>query len=160
MSVEIVPARLTHVGPLAANMRDMDREECLTLGRSPKEALRGGLRCSLSAFTALEGQSPIAMFGVVPEAILGGVGRVWLLGTDRVLDHPRDLLVIGRAMIADWLKTFERLENAVTAENEPAIRMLRHWGFSLDDEPFAHGGAGWLRFWRERAAIQAPRMAA
>lgn len=155
MTIKLVPARLVHVGPIAANMRRIDRLECTALGRSPKEALRGGLRCSLSAFTALEDQIPIAMLGVVPEALMGGIGRIWMLGTDRVFQNPRALLALAPPILDDWLSTFARLENIISAENEAALRLLRRWGFSIDDATEVRGGVEFVRFWRERAAIQA-----
>lgn len=153
--IELVPARLIHCGPLANNLRLTDRRECEALGRTPKEALRSGLRCSLSAFTALDGQIPIAMLGVVPEAILGGVGRIWLLGTDKVFANPRALLGLAPPVLAYWFETFARLENIISTENEPALRLLRKWGFTIDDKPEMRGGIEFVRFWRERAAIQA-----
>lgn len=152
--IRIVPARLTHVGPIASKMRHFDVRECEALGRSPKEALRTGLRCSLSAFTAID-EIPVAMFGVVPEALMGGVGRVWFLGTDQVHQCPRELLVIGRRMIAGWLDSFSRLENVVSTENEAAVRLLEKWGFTVDDKKEDHRGVEFVAFWRERAAIQA-----
>jgi hypothetical protein len=148
--IRLIPARLTHVGPLASNMRETDRRECEALGRTPREALRGGLRCSLSVFTAIDGQIPVAMLGVVPEAVLGGVGRVWLLGTDRVFANPRALLRLGPLVFNEWLGTFSRLENIISLENEPALRLLRRWGFSIADETEVHGGVEFVRFWRER----------
>jgi hypothetical protein len=155
VTVDIVSARLTHTGPLAANLRQIDRQECEALGRTPKDALRGGLRCSLEAFTALEGEIPIAMFGVVPEQLMGGLGRVWLLGSDRVFMNPRALLAFGPWFVEHWLQTFERLENEISVNNEAAIRLLRKWGFSIGGEHSVHGGVAFVNFWRERAAIQA-----
>jgi hypothetical protein len=151
----LVPASLVHVGPISANMRAVDRRECEALGRTPKDALRSGLRCSLSAFTATEDKSPIAMLGVVPEAILGGIGRVWLLGTDRVFANPRALLALGPPVFDYWLETFDRLENIISLENRPALRLLKRWGFFIGQEVQLHGGMEFVRFHLERAAIQA-----
>lgn len=152
MRCEVVPARLTHVGWLASNMREEDRRECRALGRTPKDALRTGLRCSLSAFTAIdETGKPVAMFGVVPVSLLSRLGRVWFLGSDHVFRYSRQLREQGPGIIEDWFGTFERLENIVTADNHKAIRLLKHWGFAVGGKPEMHGGAQFLSFWIERA---------
>lgn len=161
MSCTFVYARLTHVGWLASNLRAMDRIECEALGRTPKDALRNGLRCSLQPLTALDDQrKPGAMMGVVPISMIEGEGRVWLLGTEAIYDHGRDLIAYGPWIIRHWLRTFRSLENIIAAENVRAIRLLRHWGFSFNDEPRMHGGVEFLPFRIERAAIQAQRLAA
>lgn len=154
METKLVPARLVHVGPLAANMRAIDRRECEAMGRSPKEALRGGLRCSLSAFTAMDGTKPVAMLGVVPLSLLNGNGVVWMLGTDTVFQCGRQLVRDGRLIVGEWLNTFSRLENLVASENAKALRLLKAWGFVIDDKPEVHGGVEFLPFHIGRAAIQ------
>lgn len=157
----VVPARLTHVGWLANNMRDEDRRECEALGRTPKDALRTGLKCSLEAFTALgESGKPVAMFGVVPVSLMSRLGRVWFLGSDDVFRYSRQLLEQGPGIIASWLETFALLENIVAADNVKAIRLLKHWGFTVGGKPESHRGVEFLPFVIERAAIQAPRLVA
>lgn len=142
-------------------MREIDRIEAGALGRSPKDALRSGLRCSYEAFTALDDNDrPQAMMGVVPLSMIEGRAAVWFLGTDAVFGHARDLISYGPFFVGHWLKTFRRLENIVAAENRNAIGLLRRWGFELGDEPRMHGGVPFLPFHIERTAIQAPALAA
>jgi hypothetical protein len=155
------PARLTDIGPIASNMREMDRVEAVALGRSPKEALRSGLRCSYEAFTATDDEDrPQAMMGVVPLSMISGRGAVWMLGTEAIYDHGRDLLSYGPFFISHWLETFRRLENIVAVENLKAIRLLRHWGFIVGESVEMHRGVAFLPFHIERTAIQATALAA
>jgi hypothetical protein len=156
----LVPARLTHVGWLATNMREIDRIECEALGRSGKDALRSGLRCSLSAYTAMEGGRPLAMLGVVPVDLLSGRGVVWMLGTEDVYRHGRALLTLCPLVIGDWLETFRLLDNIISADNHRAIRLLKRLGFTVSDEAQAHGGVEFVSFRIERAAIQEQRLVA
>lgn len=151
MAVHLIPASLLHVGPIASNIRPIDRAECEALGRTPKEALRSGLRCSLSAYTAMEGGRPLAMLGVVPIDLMNGRGTVWMLGTERVFRHGRALLGFGPIVLADWLTTFTTLDNIISADNHRAIRVLRRWGFDISDRPQVHGGVTFLPFRMERA---------
>jgi hypothetical protein len=161
LSCTFVPARLVHCGPLAANLREMDRLECRALGRTPKDALRSGLRCSLDALTALdENGKPGAMMGVVPVSMIEGRGTAWMLGTEEIYRHGRDLLTYGPLIVEHWLQTFRVLENIIAAENVRAIRLLRHWGFTVGESGKMHGGVEFVPFHIERAAIQAQRLAA
>lgn len=153
--VELVPARLTHIGPLAHNLRAIDRLEAEALGQSPKNALRIGLRRSLSVFTAIGGgKSPIAMLGVVPVSLLAGRGMVWMVGTDEVYREGRALLTLGPRVIGHWLETFEVLENIVATRNTRAIRLLVRWGADVGGEVETHRGVDFVPFRFRRGAIQ------
>jgi len=144
--VELVPARLVHVGPIASRMREIDRIEAEAMGRTPKDALRIGLRASLSAFTALGEGKPLAMMGVVSTSLISSRAAVWFLGRDEVFDHGREMLTIGPKVLGHWLETFEVLENIVAVQNVRATRMLRKWGFEIGDAVQAHGGVDFVPF--------------
>lgn len=157
--MRIVPASLVHVGPLALKMRAQDRRECEALGRTPKDALRWGLRTSLYALTATtDGGEPMAMFGVVTVSSLGGVARPWFLGTDRVFMHTRDLLCIGSRIISWWRSEYQCMENIVSTENVKAIRLLQHWGFVVGGKEEVYRGVAFVPF--HLPAIQAQAIAA
>lgn len=150
----MVPASLTHVGPLANNMRAVDRLECEALGRRPKEALRLAIRTSMTALTALDSEGkPLCMFGVCPTGLLTGRGVPWLLGTDALLDHATDLMRGGPRVLAWWFETFVELENIVAVQNVKAIALLRHWGAEIGEEVQVHRGVEFVAF-RFTAAIQ------
>lgn len=131
----------------------MDRVECEALGRTPKDALRWGLRCSQDAWTALDDGKPGAMMGVVSDGLLEGSGRVWFLGTDEVYRHGRDLMTYGPLFVERWLTAFSKLHNIVAAENVKAIRLLRRWGFEVGvGDDVEHGGVPFKRFRLARVA--------
>lgn len=156
--MRIVPARLTHVGPLATKMREEDRRECLALGRTPKEALRMGLKLSLYAMTAIEDSGEVtAMFGLNIVSAIEGRACPWFLGTDRVFMHGRDLLCTGGRILSWWRSEYPYLENLVSVENVRAIRLLRRWGFSVGGREEVHRGVAFVPF---RSAIQAVMKAA
>lgn len=98
--------------------------------------------------------------GVVPISMMEGRATVWMLGSDVIYDHGRDLLTYGPLILEHWLETFRRLENIVAAQNTKAIRLLRHWAFTIGDQAQTHGGVAFLPFHIERAAIQATALAA
>lgn len=149
--IELVPAKLTHVGPLATNMRAIDRLEAEAMGRTPKDALRIGLRTSLSSYTALEDGKPAAMMGVVSTSLLGARGLVWMLGTDGVFRHGRELVTIGPRIIGHWLETFAVLENVIATQNHRAIRLLVKWGAIVGGEVQTMRGVEFVPFRFERS---------
>lgn len=115
------------------------------MGRTPKGALRHGLMTSNKAWTALVDDQPEAMFGVVVENALTGLGTPWFLGTEEVYRHGRELLMWGPGIIERLRDSTPHLANLVSARNSRAIRLLRRWGFTVDEEvvmvrgvPFRH----------------------
>ena len=147
--IRLVPASPAHVGRIANRLREMDRIECEARGRSAKQSLRRALRASSWAITAFVDERPEAMFGISPVSTIEDRGCPWFLGTDEVFRHGRDMLTIGGSVVAQMHRHSGRLENSVATINEPAIRMLRRWGFTVDDAPFMVGGVEFVRFWRE-----------
>jgi hypothetical protein len=156
----LVPASLVHIGPLALNLRTADRVECEALGRKPKDALRLSLRTSLHALTALDPEGkPVAMFGVCALGLLAGRGTPWFLGTERVFDYGRDLMVRGPRIVAWWHETFDVMENIVAVENVKAVALLKRWGAEIGGETRTHRGVEFVPF-VFRAAIQGQAAAA
>lgn len=142
----LVGATDAHIAPLAAAMRDMDRMECAALGHSPDEALRIGLSRSMWAMTALVDDKPVAMLGVAPRSMIEGVGVPWMLGSDAIYAGARELVRYGPAIIATMEGTFPRLVNMVAAQNERAIRFIRHWGWRISSQRVAVGGVDFVEF--------------
>lgn len=144
--LEIVPARLSHVNYIANRIRDIDRIECSAMGHSPKRALRNGVWFSDKAWTALVDGKPQAMFGVVVCSALTGCGTPWFLGTDEVYRHGRELLMLGPYFVQQCVDSTPRLENLVSVYNGKALRLLRHWGFTIEDEVNLVGGVPFKKF--------------
>ena len=138
--VELVPASPAHIGTIANRMRRADVIEQAALGRTPKQALRLGLASSIHVATAKVGGRPEAIFGLHPVSAIGGEGAPWFLGTDTVFRHGRDLLAIGPAILSAWLDSTPRLQNVVGSLNQPAIRLLRRWGFEVREEVIMSAG--------------------
>jgi hypothetical protein len=127
-------------------MREADRIEVRAFGKTPECALRHALASSVWALTALVDEEPHAMMGVSPLNMIEGVGVPWMLGSDRIYDHGRDLLKYGPQIFAEMKAGFERLENLVHAENHRALRFLRHFGWSISEQRESYGGLDFVRF--------------
>lgn len=148
--MKLVAAEASHIPFLAENMREYDRVECWASGHVPAAALSHALRASLWALTAIVDDHPHAMMGVVSRNMAEGVGVPWMLGTDRVYDHARDMIRNAPAVIGEMHTTFPILENLVSAGNDRAIRFLRHVGFEIWDDVIMVGGTAFFRFRKEK----------
>ena len=148
--ISIVPASPAHVGVIANRMRDCDVRECAALGHSPKGALRHGLKVGYEVWTARHDGRPEAMFGLTVTSALGGEAIPWMLGTDEIYRHPREMIRWGESLVKRWLDSFPHLENLVSVENAAAIRMLRRWGFTIGKDVIASGGVDFVPFTMER----------
>lgn len=147
---DLAPAKLTHIGPIATRLREMDRIECEAMGRTPKEALRTGLRMSMHPITVLIDGYPEAMLGVMPVSMISGRAIPWMLGTDKLFTQARAFATFGPLIVEEWLKIFRHLENLVAADNAPAIRLLSHLGFHVGGTMQIFGGVGFVPFHVDR----------
>lgn len=127
-------------------MRPEDVLECRALGYTPKQGLRIGLRGSTLALTAKVDGKAEAMLGLSPTSLIEGVGRPWMLGSDAVYRHGRELLAHGPGIIATMRDSSPRLSNLVSSDNARAIRLLKRWGFAVGDEVQMIGGVPFLTF--------------
>jgi hypothetical protein len=147
--ISLVLARPVHINRIANNIREIDRIECGAFGRTPKQSLRIGLARSSQCWTALVNGQPHAMFGVVVESLLGGIGIPWMLGTEEIYDHGRELLMWGRPMINRLHDSSLTLRNVVSSDNHKAIRLLKRWGFTVEERETEIGGVKFRMFFKE-----------
>ena len=146
MTVELVPSLPRHLGHIARHMREIDRRECLAMGHAPKAALRHARRVSLWSLTAIRNGEPIALMGLAALNLVEGVGVPFFLGTDAVYGCGRELIRKGPAVIGHMLKATPVLVNLVSCENDRAIRLLKRWGFAVEQEKEMHGGLDFVPF--------------
>lgn len=120
------------------------------MGRTPKQALRLGLLTSSEVWTAKVDGRPEAMFGLVITSALGGKGVPWMLGTDAIYRHPREMICHGEKVLRRWLDSTPSLSNYVSVDNARAIRVLRRWGCQIGWKVIMHGDTGFVSFTMER----------
>ena len=147
--IRLAPGDLGHVPALARRLRPIDLIECQAMGRTASQALRHGLAASAQTWTALVDGEPHAMFGVVVESVTGGDAVPWFLGSDLVAKHGRALIAQGPAILAAMHRHGSRLRNYVSSENRQAIRLLEHWGFTVEQELVVMRAVAFRRFIRE-----------
>jgi len=119
---------------LLANLRDMDREELKALaGADPETAIRTSVLQSPGMCAVVRNQDDdiLCIFGVANISILGSYGAPWLLGTDKLFDHSRDLLVHSRHILGIMTQNYAYLHNIVWDKNIRSIRYLKALGFTV-----------------------------
>jgi hypothetical protein len=132
--IEIVPAAMDHVAPIAARMRPADVAEVLaSSNRLPHEALMFSLSRSSICWTALVDHRPEVMFGVADLNVLTGLGAPWLLGTDAVERNYRLFLRQSLSWREQLSQRYAVLRNFVDDRNEVSKRWLAWMGFTLFD---------------------------
>ena len=145
----IVPATVSHMETLKANLRARDAEEIIGFGSTIEESFRLTWRRSLLTKTVLAGGDVVAVFGVGGCA-LGGTGQPWLLTTNLFERFPAYVVRQARIETAEWLQIFEKLESFVDAGYRRACGFLELVGYTLDPPQPIATGIEVRRFWMER----------
>ena len=150
--VDLVTASPAHIGTIARRLREADRREVEARGLTPKQALRLGLVGSSWSMTVkIDGRCE-ALLGLTVTSALGGEGCPWLLGSDALYAHASYFLRLWPDLLSRMLdSTPHRLSNIVGSFNQPAIRLLRRFGFVVGEEVILSvGGVDFLPFSMER----------
>lgn len=142
------------IAELAKTMRESDRREVWALNRSqPDAALAQSVVMSGDeAYIVRCGDRVVAMFGLY-HPVLGDTGTPWMLGSDLVSEHPRELLRITKDFTRHALTRCRVLRNHVHAENKPSIRYLRAAGFTIHEAAQVPTGAWAHQFTMERPDV-------
>lgn len=127
--IRVVPATTEHAERMAPVMRKEDSTEVLALGYSPLEALHSAVKESMIAEAALLGEDVVAMWGAIPQTQLGHKALMWMLGTDLVPKHPRELLRGSKSFVEHIQSKYPLLECLVDKRYEKAVRWIEWMGF-------------------------------
>ena len=143
MAVEIRLARPEDGVALAANLRPEDLAEVQAYGwvHDIEASMVDNIRRSLLCWTAEEGGDLVAVFGVAPLSMTGGIGSPWMLGTPLLERRSRVLVAQTRVYIPRMLRAFPFLFNHVHARNTRSVRWLARLGFTVQPaQPYGTAG--------------------
>ena len=129
---------------LARTLRPADRDEVIaTVGPDGIErAIVRSILLSTDAKAAEADGELVALLGVAPISLLGGIGAPWFLGTPRVDRLPGALTRGARRYLAEIMAAdYPVLRNHVDARNVRSVRWLQRLGFTIHPaEPFGVAG--------------------
>lgn len=135
-----IPAQASDVGLMAPRLRWEDVREIQTLSADDIPLLLlTGIEQAHEAVTLCEdeGGMPIALFGVTESQIEKGCGTVWLVGTRRVTEYRRDLLVACKQYRDRWIEKYPGgLHNFIDSRNLLHLRWLSLLGFKFGRSVF------------------------
>lgn len=127
--VVIRDAEEADIASIVERMRRKDAEEVLAEGSaSTHDAVALSFAASTVRLTALRDGIPVAMFGLVPDALLGSKARVWLLGAEGLGGIKKTFVRMSRVVIAHFLERYPLLYNRVDCRYEETIRWLKACG--------------------------------
>lgn len=86
------------------------------------------------------GDTPVAIFGCMPDANNEGTGIPWMVATPAFRHHKRRAMTLSEQVICRMRTAYPYLHNWVHAEHATAIRWLSWLGFSIGEEPVGPGG--------------------
>lgn len=130
---DIRPATLEDIVHIAKNLRSDDVLEVITATQSePGEAILRAVTLSRESYTArlAPGEPPCLIFGVTNGAS-PGVGVVWLLATDAVLQGRLAVFRGAREWIQRWSRDYHLLHNVADIRNTLHLRWIKSLGFSF-----------------------------
>lgn len=119
--------------------------ELAATGTDPLTALTQSVEMSVVAWTAENDDGIICMWGVAPVSILGGIGAVWLLGSDLVTKVKKRFLIETLKYVIEMRKSFPILINYVMVGNEVSQRWLR-WAGATFHPPIKINGVWFQPF--------------
>lgn len=148
LDIHVEPATAEHARAIASRM------SLEGLGdRSAQEREQIALKHvheSASSWCWLHGSRPVALAGVLPRSLLGGVGAVWLLTAPEAFTNVRAFWLASKAVIAHLSHDYHRLEGHVDVEFTASHRWLKRLGFRVLDARVPFAGRLWFPFEKER----------
>lgn len=139
------PTRLEDIPVVADTMRAEDIAEVKAQsGNTPRQALLFCFFASKPCMTMVSRHGHLmGMWGVVPEGEMSG--RIWMLGSQAMLDDVSD----RRVFLRESIKVLSRLHgqypvlfNQVDARNKVHVRWLQWMGFTFIQEHPNYGAEG------------------
>lgn len=151
MKIEIRESVESDIEALKNRLREADAKEVIAAGNQDGEhALRQSFTRSTLRYTVDIDGVPAAMWGIVPESLVGEAANVWFLGAPEMSQIKKTFVKMSRRVIADFLVYYPVLWNAVDCRYVSAIRWLKSCGAQFAD-PVKVGDVEFARFIIRRA---------
>ena len=150
--IKWVKPTMAMIESIAADMRQADADEVWASNHhTPLESLVKGWGMSDFSTVAMSRGEPLVIIGLAKRDLLTGSGVVWMLGTERALNHKKEFFNQTKPIIDELLTICPRLYNMVYSKNVVSILWLKWLGFTIDD-PITYGPDNELfhRFHMER----------
>lgn len=119
---------------LSLVMRQGDVDECWAAAhKKPLQALLDAMNASRDAKVCQYGDEILCMFGSGCSVLIGGVSYPWMLSSEKLIEHRRAFLRVGKAYVELLARDFDVIKNVVDARNTVAVKWLKSLGFEIKD---------------------------
>lgn len=127
--MEIKPYKSGDYKILLADIRRHDVEEIEALGITPEKGIKESISNSNVLGVVWDEDKMICIFGVTPCGVLSDKGIAWVVGTNNI--KARHVIKCMKSISEVMLARYKVLTNFVYTKNRPAIRTLKHAGFTF-----------------------------
>lgn len=133
------------------NMRAEDKEEMELMEYHSIDYVLGSMNNSEILYKAVDDEGHLlAVSGVSYPCDFPDDARcVWLLGTERIKQHKRELVKIGRVVMKEYLNKHHKLFNLISRDNIPALTYIQHLGAKFS-QPVSIGRGVFVPFLVEK----------
>lgn len=129
MQISVRQFKQEDIIALAGRLREADAQEVIAEGnRSVEASLKESCARSTICLCVEQDGTPTALFGVVPDSILGPSARVWFLGAPELAMIKKTFVKQSRRYIGLFLDRYPYIWNLVDARYTGAIRWLKSCG--------------------------------
>lgn len=132
MNVELSPVTEQDIEELLADMLPADRAEVLALGHDLEWAVRNSVTTSLECVAIRKNGRLASLTGLGQPLALDEAAQPWLLSTNLILRHPRDVLRLSHLIFERWRSEHPYMVNYVDVRHERAIRWLGWLGADFE----------------------------
>lgn len=149
----VYKARPDDVLAIADDMRECDLVELYrTNGKPPVSSLVESYEKSEYCWVAYQDDKPVMIFGTVRFSVIGNKGIPWMIGTNKLMQHPKELMKTSHEYVGKMKSVYSEMENYVDAENISSIKWLEKIGFKMHEAvPFGINGELFHKFtWSEK----------
>ncbi|GHT01475.1 hypothetical protein AGMMS50276_29550 [Synergistales bacterium] len=148
VNIAFEPLRKKHV-VIAQYLREADKKEIEDMARvcdyenmTPEMAVEYSIKATPFGYAAFVNGELAAIFGISGEP---PSGNIWLLGTDKITDHPLAFYFESKRVFLGISIEFDELYNWVGVENTLTLRWLEWLGFEILSETEGFRFVRWKR---------------
>ena len=132
---------------LKDRLREADREEIIAAGNSSvQEALEQSFNRSEICLCVEQDSVVSALFGVVPDTLLGASANVWFLGSPEMRKIKKSFVKYSRFFIKEWLNRWPTLWNVVDGRYCDSLKWLMSCGAKFTKQPLVLNGVDFYLF--------------
>lgn len=143
-------SKLSEVFNLAPRLREDDKREVEAMNRTPKQALRDGIKYSYYCRSVYnENNLLIGIMGASTKYMPKGYATIWFLGSNESENYPLSFVKEGKKLIEKVLKDYS-IFNYVYSENKSHIEYLKRIGLTVEETPIQIEKGAFYPFYKLR----------